>query len=109
MKKATLKSLVAYLNGETVDNIAEIKAELEAELAKDAERKQATADTYAQAKDIVLGALSDTPVTISELYDEIANDLPSGFTKSKVQYGLTRLWKDEVTKTEGKVNSYSRK
>ena len=109
MKKASMKSLVAYLNGETVTNLDEIKAELEAELAKDVARKQATADSYEQAKPIVLGALSDTPVTIGELYDEVAEDLPEGFTKGKVQYAITRLWADEVTKIEGKVNTYTRK
>ena len=109
MKKSTMQSLVSYLNGETVDNIAEIKAEIEAELAKGAEKAQANRDLYAQAKGIVLGALSETPVTIGELYDEIANDLPEGFSKGKVQYAITRLWADEVVKTEGKVNSYSRK
>lgn len=109
MKKSTMQSLVSYLNGETVDNIAEIKAEIEAELAKGAEKAQANRDLYAQAKGIVLGALSETPVTIGELYDEIANDLPEGFSKGKVQYAITRLWADEVVKTEGKVNTYSRK
>jgi hypothetical protein len=109
MKKASLQSLVSYLNGETVTNIAEIKAEIEAELAKDEAKKQANADTYEQAKPIVLGALTDTPVTIGELYDEIKGDLPDGFTKGKVQYAITRLWADEVTKTEGKVNTYTRK
>ena len=109
MKKASLQSLVSFLNGETVDNIAEIKAEIEAELAKGAEKAQANRDLYASAKDIVIGALSDTPVTIGELYDEIAEDLPEGFSKGKVQYAITRLWADEVVKTEGKVNTYSRK
>jgi hypothetical protein len=109
MKKSTMQSLVSYLNGEAVDNIAEIKAEIEAELAKGAEKAQANRDLYAQAKGIVLGALSETPVTIGELYDEIANDLPEGFSKGKVQYAITRLWADEVVKTEGKVNTYSRK
>ena len=109
MKKSTMQSLVSYLNGETVDNIAEIKAEIEAALAKGAEKAQANRDLYAQAKSVVLGALSETPVTIGELYDEIANDLPEGFSKGKVQYAITRLWADEVVKTEGKVNTYSRK
>ena len=109
MKKVSLHSLVNYLNGETVTNIAEIKAEIEAELAKGDAKKQANADAYEQAKPIVLGALSDTPVTIGELYDEIASDLPDGFSKGKVQYAITRLWADEVTKIEGKVNTYTRK
>jgi uncharacterized membrane protein YqiK len=109
MKKASLQSLVSYLNGETVDNIAEIKAEIEAELAKGEAKAQANRDLYAEAKDIVLGALSDTPVTIGELYEEIKDALPDGFSKGKVQYAITRMWADEVNKVEGKVNSYTRK
>ena len=109
MKKASLQSLVNYLNGETVTNLDEIKAEIEAELAKGEAKAQANRDLYAEAKDIVLGALSDTPVTIGELYAEIATELPEGFSKGKVQYAITRLWADEVTKVEGKTNGYCRK
>lgn len=109
MKKASLQSLVSYLNGETVTNIDEIKAEIEAELTKGEAKAQANRDLYAQAKDIVLGALSATPVTIGELYEEVKGDLPEGFSKGKVQYAITRLWADEVTKVEGKVNTYARK
>ena len=109
MKKATLKSLVSYLNGEAIDNLDEIRDELVAELNRGEAKAQANRDMYAEAKNTILGALSETPVTISELYDEVASNLPEGFTKSKVQYAITRLWKDEVTKVEGKVNAYTRK
>ena len=109
MRKSTLQSLVSYLDGATLTNLDEIKAELMAELNKGAERKQANADVYAQVKPIVLGALSDTPVTIGELFATIEGNLPEGFTKGKVQYAITRLWADEVNKIEGKVNSYTAK
>lgn len=109
MKKASLQSLVNYLDGQTVDNIAEIRDEIVAELAKGQAKAQANRDMYASAKGVILGALTDTPVTISELYDEIASELPDGFSKSKVQYAVTRLWADEVMKVEGKVNAYARK
>ena len=116
MKKATMQSIVTYLT----DNLPYADAnekeflqttidELTAELAKSEVKAKANADAYEQAKGIVLGALSNTPVTIGELYDEIATELPDGFTKGKVQYAITRLWADEVVKTEGKVNTYSRK
>ncbi len=111
MKKASLQSLVSYLNGETVDNIAEIKAEIEAELNKGAEKAQANRDLYASAHDVVMDALKSAtaPVTIAELYEAVENDLPDGMTKGKVQYAITRLWADEIVKTEGKVNSYALK
>ena len=109
MKKSTMKSLVAYLNGETVENIADIKDELVAELAKGEAKAQANRDMYAEAKDTILGVLTDTPATIGEIYEEVKDSLPEGFTKSKVQYAITRLWASEVLKVEGKTNSYARK
>ena len=116
MKKATMKAIVNYMT----DNLSYADEnekeflqttidELTAELIKGEVKAKANADAYEQAKPIVLGALSDTPVTIGELYDEIATELPEGFTKGKVQSAITRLWADEVVKTEGKVNTYSRK
>ena len=39
-----MMALVSYLNGNTVDNIAEIKAELEAELNRGAEKAQKNRD-----------------------------------------------------------------
>jgi len=107
MKKATLTAIYATLKD--MDYDPEILDELAKEISKGEEQKAKNASTYEEAKPIVLGALSETPVTIGELYDEIANELPEGFTKGKVQYAITRLWSDEVVKTEGKVNTYSRK
>jgi hypothetical protein len=109
MKKASLQSLVNYLNGETVTNLDEIKAEIEAELGKGEAKAQANRDLYASAHDIVMNGLrmASVPVTIGELYESIADELPDGFSKGKVQYAITRLWADEVVKTEGKVNTYS--
>ena len=107
MKKATLSAIYSALKG--IDFDAEMLAEIEKDLTKGDAEKAKNAELYEQAKAIVLGALSDTPVTISELYDEIANELPEGFSKGKVQYVITRLWADEIVKTEGKVNTYSRK
>ena len=107
MKKATLSTIYDALK--SIDFDPEVLAEVEKELTKGEAEKAKNAELYEQAKAIVLGALSDTPVTISELYDEVASDLPAGFTKGKMQYAITRLWVDEVTKVEGKVNTYARK
>lgn len=106
MKKNTLKNLVAYLNGENITNIDEIKAELQAELDRGEAKAQANRDLYDATKDTVLDVLSDTPITVAELWEEIKDDVPQGMTKSKVQYGLRELWASEVVKIEGKVNSY---
>ncbi len=107
MKKATLSAIYSALKD--TDFNAELLAEIEKELNRGEAEKVKNAELYEQAKAIVLGALSDKPVTISEIYDEVASELPEGFSKGKVQYAITRLWADEVVKTEGKVNTYSRK
>ena len=46
---------------------------------------------------------------MSELWEAVDGDLPDGMTKGKVQYAVTRLWSDEIVKTEGKVNTYALK
>jgi hypothetical protein len=107
MKKVSLQSLVSYLT--ETGALPEVRDEIVAELAKGEAKAQANRDLYAEAKDAILGGLSDTPVTIAELFEEVKDNLPQGFTKSKVQYAITRLWADEVTKVEGKTNGYCRK
>ena len=93
MKKSTMLSLVNYLNGATIDNLDEIKAELEAELNRNAEKAQKNRDIYESAKEAIFEGLrvANVPVTIAELYEEVKGNLPSGFGKSKVQYAVTRL------------------
>ena len=105
MKKNTIETLVAYLNGETVTNLDEIKTELEAELEKGKAKADANRAVYAEIHDGVIEALKNTtePVTAQELADE------TGFAKGKIVYGLRNYWADEVEKIEGKVNSYTLK
>ena len=84
MKKASLSAIYSALKG--IDFDSEILAEVEKELNRGEDEKAKNAELY-----------------------EVADALPAGFTKGKMQYAITRLWVDEVTKTEGKVNTYSRK
>ena len=107
MKKATMKAIVNYINDNAIEALYEARDELTAELNKDAEVKAANATQYEAAKAVVMNELGETPVTIGELYDAIAGELPEGFTKGKLQYAMTRLWKDELVKVEGKVNAYA--
>ena len=109
MTKAIMNSILNTIASIDTPEAEAIRNALNAELAKGAEKAQANRDLYATAHDVVISALSETPVTIAELYEEIADNLPEGFSKGKVQYAITRLWADEVTKVEGKVNSYTRK
>lgn len=108
MKLSTIKSLVSFLNGETVTNLDEIKAELTAELNKGAVAKAEKAAGYESAWDAIctVFALTTAPLTVAEIFEQAENDLPEGFTKGKVQYGLTHNWADRVVKIEGKPNTY---
>ena len=109
MKKSTMQSLVDYLNGATINDLEKIKEELEAELNRNAEKAAANRELYESAKSVIFEGfrVAGTPVTIAELYEEIKDELPQGFSKSKVQYAVTRLWSDEIVKTEGKTNTYT--
>ena len=109
MTKALMNSILTLIADNASAEAEEVRQALTAELDKGKAKAEANKAFYEDNKDIVLNALSDTPVTIAELYEEIKGDLPQDFTKSKVQYAITRLWADEVVKTEGKVNTYSRK
>ena len=109
MKKVTMNTILSLIANIDTDEANEVRAELTAELNKGAEEKARNAEQYDQAKAIVMGELSDTPVTISELWDALAGKLSEvGMTKGKLQYAVTRLWKDEIVRTEGKVNTYSK-
>ena len=109
MKKSTMKTIVSFIDTNAIDELREVRDEIAAELAKGEAKAQANRDMYAEAKDTILSVLTDTPATISEIYEEVKDSLPEGFTKSKVQYAITRLWASEVLKVEGKTNSYARK
>ena len=108
MKKATMNTILSLIATIDTPEAEAIRAELNAELTKGAEKAEANRKVYEEAKDIVLGALNDTPVTIAELYEEIQDELPQGFTKAKVQYALGHYWESEVVKHEGKVNAYTK-
>lgn len=106
MKKNTMTTIANYIKN--VPELAAEYAELQAELDKNAEKAQANRDLYAAAHDVVIGALTDKPVTLAELWEAVKDTVPEGMTKSKVQYGLRELWAAEVVKIEGKVNEYKR-
>ena len=105
MKKLSLVAIKNALVGFGFED-ADILAELDKEINKGAEAKAKNAEAYESIHDIVMDALSDVPVTVAELWDSIANDVPDGITKGKVQYALTHLWQDEIVKVEGKPNGY---
>ena len=106
MKKATMNTILTLIANNTSAEAEEVRAELTAELSKGEAVKAENAKTYDAAKAIVFAELGETPVTISELYEALESELPEGFSKGKLQYAMTRLWKDDLKKVEGKVNAY---
>lgn len=106
MKKNTMTAIANYIKN--VPELAAEYAELKAELDKNAEKAQANRELYATAHDAVIGALTDKPVTLAELWEAVKDTVPEGMSKSKVQYALRELWAAEVVKIEGKVNEYKR-
>lgn len=106
MKKASMESLVNYLNGQTVTNIDEIKEELVAELSKGKAKAEATKAAYAAMHDPVMEAIrvAGKPVSASDIATE------AGLSRSKVSYALNNYWVDEVNVDDsGKVKLYSLK
>ena len=106
MKKATMNTILSLIANINTDEANAVRDELNAELNKGAEQKAQNDALYEAAKAVVMNELGDTPVTISELYEAIEGQLPEGFTKGKLQYAVTRLWKNEIVRIEGKVNTY---
>ena len=108
MKKTSYEAIYATLTAINYDN-AEVMDDLRKEINRGAEAKAKKANEYDAAKEIVFNTLrlAGKPVTVAEIFEDCESNLPEGFTKARVQYGLTHQWADEVVKTEGKVNSYS--
>jgi bifunctional ADP-heptose synthase (sugar kinase/adenylyltransferase) len=106
MKKATMNTILSLIATIDTPEADAVRAELTAELNKGAEVKAQNAELYDTAKAVVMAELGETPVTIGELYEAVEEQLPEGFTKGKLQYAVTRLWKDEIVRIEGKVNTY---
>ena len=108
MKKNTLNTILSLIATIDTPEAEQVRSELNAELNRGAEKAQANRELYEQAREVVLSELGDTPVTVAELYEAVADKLPDGFTKAKVQYALGHYWEQDVVKHEGKVNSYTR-
>jgi len=110
MKKATLEAIRDTLLDLGVNDTDPMVVELNAELNKGAEEKAARATAYAGIHDIVVDNLTDTPVSLNDLWGEIESEVTSkGMTKHNVQYALNNLWQDEIVKIVGKPNTYRRK
>ena len=109
MTKNSLSTIYSVLSAYDFDNKETIMAELDKEINRYAEQKAQKAQEYESVKDAIFNALriAGKPVTLAEIWNECSGNLPDGFTRNKVQYGLTKLWKDEIHIVKDKVNMYS--
>ena len=110
MKKATLSIVYATLKSLPNPTEEQIQAteEIGAEIAKDAEQKLAVREAYEVAHDAVIAVMSEAPMTLADIFSACEEDLPEGFSKSKVQYGLLNVWASEIVKIQNPkgVNTY---
>ena len=103
MKKSSLVSLIALLNGEPITEPDTIKAELEAELNRGKAKAEANKALYADYHVRVMKTLRDATMPLSA--QEIADE--TGIARGKLVYALTNYWTDEVVKdTTGKTTMY---
>lgn len=111
MTNATLSTIYSVLSTVEFEGKETVMADLSKDINRYAERKAQKASEYEQAKELVFDAIriANKPVTVAEIFEECEQYLPDGFSKSKVQYGLTHYWADEVTVTKDKVNAYALK
>lgn len=109
MKIATLSTVVTLLSDLDFEGKETLMNELYTELNRGAAVKAEKAAVYEAAKPVVFSAFEQAPetaLTVAEIWEAIEGEVPAGFTKSKLSYGLTHNWANEVVKVEGKVNAY---
>lgn len=108
MKKNTIANMIAVLQNDTTIDRAALLIELQNEYDRVTAKARQNADIYDAARDIVINALTDEPKTVADIYEIVKDDLPDGFSKSKVMQGLTKRWTDAVKVHEMKyANMYS--
>ncbi len=104
MKKATYETILSLISAIGTPEAEEVRAELNAELAKGKAKADANRAVYAEIHDKVITALTDAgkPVTAQEIADE------TGISRGKIVYGLTNYWSAEVVKdASGKSTTYA--
>jgi len=104
MKKASMETLVNYIDSHNLTELFPIKDELTAELSKGKAKADANRALYDEYHDKVIEALrkASAPVTAQEIADE------TRIARGKIVYGLNNYWKSEVTRDDsGKTATYT--
>ena len=109
MKKSSYETIYATLSSVSFEGKDAIMEELYKEIHRGDAEKEAKASLYLQARDTVLEVIrtASGPATVAEIFEACEDRLPSGFSKAKVQYGLTHQWAKDVVRHDGKVASYT--
>ena len=109
MKKTVYEAMLSLIEGNESAEANEVREAINAELNKGAEEKAARAAAYEGIHDIVVDNLTETPVSLTDLWGEIESEVTAkGMTRHNVQYALNNLWQDEIIKVAGKPNAYRR-
>lgn len=111
MKNATMTAIYSVLTNIDFDNKEAIMDELYTDIHRYDAVKAEKAAIYDAAKPFVFKAFAsaETPLTVVEILEAIADEVSEDFTKYKLAYALTHQWADEVVTTKGKVNTYALK
>ena len=106
MKKNTLTALYNYFvkNDDTID-LSTVVEDIRAEYERTAAKAQANRDIYDAAHNVLIAALTDTPQTSKEIFEN--NEWPEDFTQGKLNYALRAMWNNEVNKIDNGKSAYT--
>lgn len=108
MTITTLQTLINTVNAPEI--VEELKAEL-AKAQKAAEKNAQKATERNAVYETAFNVVKDTlatagvPLTASEIWEDVQDKVPEGFTFGQLVYGLSHLW--AVDKGDGKVRTYT--
>lgn len=99
------------MDTETRMVLEDLVAQFEQKEEKAKSKRAEKAAAYEAAWPVVEEAMKaiGSAATVADIFNECEKNLPEGFTKSRISYGMTHYWTDRVVKTEGKVNTYALK
>ena len=112
MKKSTLENIRTLANANTTLFGDELVQEINAEWERTTEKSRDNKELYDAAHDVLMACEAwDKPMTSKELWEVVREDMPEGFTESKMRYGCLNYWTDEVKKNDNGKNpaTYERK
>ena len=108
MKKSTLEAICNYLNGDNSVDLSVLREEINAEYDRLTAKARANASAYEVAHDVVFACTAwDKPMTVKEIFALVENDVPDGFTASKMQYAFLHYWADEIVKHDNGKNAFT--